>query len=399
MKNAFKLATAHPLTPLLLGYVMTIDGPGNVVLRGYGLGICCLWLVIDVFLWLKDREWPQYRKNMIFSVVWLLCWTATLLTMRWLLKLKLEEFQTDVYENLKVVPTLPPGANSPAPTLWTVANDGKTDIATYQMRCVINRLQYDLVVIQGHPPGDDTFSKIAMDSTVPLSAGGGSNSASCLENYVQAPPLGCADVTIKISYTLSTDLRTEKLKQWRFATIENGGTYNWISKNPNDRETYCLSLHTVPRPASKPQRSSEVTDHQLASTPLAKIEFGFHPEINEEGFPKERTAKVVGGIVTVDVAFRVVNNVSPKNGSLAIRLCKGCFFASEPSGFEKPLNPTDREMRFSSLVPGSVTEPITLRIIPPVGTQFPIAGLYGCDNCAATVDPNTKQIIIVHTMY
>src|SRR6266851_2084003 len=91
----------HPLTPLLVGAGVTLDGPGNIVVRSGFLGFCGLWLCYDLGIRLWEKKWRLHWKIISFSVIWCATFIAVMFAMRWLLTLKLEEFQQDAFMHLE----------------------------------------------------------------------------------------------------------------------------------------------------------------------------------------------------------------------------------------------------------------------------------------------------------
>ena len=260
----------HPLTPLLVGAGVTIEGPGNIVVRSGSLLFCGLWLCYDIGIRLRKKAWRLHWKIITFSIAWCVTFVCVMLVMKWLLSLKLEELQSDAYEKLSVTALMPPGAaTNPDPTLFSVVNGGKTEFATYQIVCVINYLQHDKVVFRAHPPLDETFQQLARSSNH-LGAHGGSDSASCLEKYVISANFVCADVTVKVNYTLESEITEQKSKRFRFATAGNNGAYEWVSKNPSDSETYCMELKPAVIPGAQAPTKERNPDTRSVHEPVIK---------------------------------------------------------------------------------------------------------------------------------
>jgi hypothetical protein len=200
LERIIKTVSAHPLTPVIVGWAIALDGPGNIVVRSYALGICCLWLCGDVWMWLRGKEWTFFWKSIAICIVWGISWYVSLNMMMWMLSVKLDEFQNDASQNLSAQAILPPGGMVPMATIFTVKNSSRQTFSAYEMVCVINYLQYDHVVFREKPPTDEVFTRKAKVSKFPM-APGGEDSDSCLEKYINVPPnlFTCADVTLKIN--------------------------------------------------------------------------------------------------------------------------------------------------------------------------------------------------------
>jgi hypothetical protein len=131
---------------------------------------------------------------------------------------------------------------------------------------------------------------------------------------------------------------------------------------------------------------------------LAKLIFSFYTlSLNE--FPMREIRKPLdNGVVTITVFFKA-DKLSAKNGWLIVGICGGCKYAEEPAGTVVPQvgGSILRERKFEEMYAGTVSEPITLKIIPPdapYNRDFLVAGRYVCDNCPPD-EPSNQQLLHV----
>ncbi len=104
--------TSHPLAPIVIGVFLAMDTAGNVALKGYGFIFLWVWLCVDVALWLQEKkQWPKLWRLVLIQAIYGLSVTVALASIFWLLELKLQEKQEDVYRNLSGSVSLPPGEN------------------------------------------------------------------------------------------------------------------------------------------------------------------------------------------------------------------------------------------------------------------------------------------------
>jgi hypothetical protein len=158
--------------------------------------------------------------------------------------------------------------------------------------------------------------------------------------------------------------------------------------------------YVSPHPAQSPK---QIGPMPLPTPPTEKasVAFTFWSD-NSDEFPI-RTMNVDTDfpVVTVEVTFLAIGDVTAKNGELWIRICDACRYAEEPQGFQAsdPNRPQDRTRRFDLLYPLVPLPKITLRIFPPVirpksTPGMIVAGFYSCENCKA-IDMKRPDILTV----
>jgi hypothetical protein len=248
-------AFLYPPVAIVLGVLIVFSGRGELLLRSWGALLIGLWLAFDLWAWLLKKE------ENLFSFKFVIGWTGTSFIligvmgiMWWWMDGKLRDQRDNVHEKLVLSVLLPPGEADPVASLFTVTNNSSNEIASYSAYCLINKIMYDKTVVQAHPPNDWTFAQRAKSSPFPLHNGGGSDSFSCLDRNIIGYDFKCADVTMKVNYNLAIDDDgTLATKDFRFVTGSNQGRFQWMEKNPEDTQIYCLELKpTVPKQPSSP---------------------------------------------------------------------------------------------------------------------------------------------------
>src|SRR5580658_1611919 len=104
VRSWWEKATAHPITPIVLGAWLAMDAAGNIPVKSYALLFLWLWLCVDLFITVEDRRRPW--KN-LKSWIWLIGRiSASAIFMLglvwWLLHARLEEQQKDVSSGLSL---------------------------------------------------------------------------------------------------------------------------------------------------------------------------------------------------------------------------------------------------------------------------------------------------------
>jgi hypothetical protein len=214
--------------PLLIAALIKIE---QLRARRVGLLLLGVWLIVDLWAWIFGKHSDssfRFVGGCLGSAVILMCITQI---MAWWLADSMRHQQEEVFQKLQIDAFLPPGLASPLGSFFTVINNGATNIQSgYTIVCELNYLLVDHVVIRAHPPHDPTFSNIGKGSTAPMNAGGGSDSAACLSNYIVGQNFKCADVTIKFMYYLEIDDHLQQTKYRRFATGRNGISFQWYPR-------------------------------------------------------------------------------------------------------------------------------------------------------------------------
>jgi hypothetical protein len=121
----------------------------------------------------------------------------------------------------------------------TLTNNGKTSIGSHEITCWINRVKYGLL----------DFDRSAA-TTIPhpnekLLAGGDEQTETCLKDPLsllrdnQPSSEDCADLSISIEYSLTSQPAIKKVKYFGFATEGHGAQMKWYRIPAERRETSC----------------------------------------------------------------------------------------------------------------------------------------------------------------
>ena len=103
----------------------------------------------------------------------------------------------------------------------------------------------------------------------------------------------------------------------------------------------------------------------------SRFEASFWPATLDSWPIRETTLPVVNGVVTVHLTAMVKDHMAKKT-QLWLRLCKGCKYAKEPSGFKN----------YDTQIPGESDEAHERLLVPPAGQTFFLVGInVGCENC------------------
>jgi len=193
---------------------------------------------------LTPKKWKFPWKAITFSVVWCAVFIAVMLTMQWLLKTKLEEFQSDAFTHLDG--QLFAGTNSAEP-IFTFKNGGlaeQTDMPKHQIICSVKSATYGANL--AHP--DMAFERnnftMVEDSDVTLTHGGGDGeSVACLSevNAIASSrwELACADLIFEYRYVIASDPTKWNEKKFRFATHQDGDHLGWHRELVNKTDSNC----------------------------------------------------------------------------------------------------------------------------------------------------------------
>jgi hypothetical protein len=125
---------------------------------------------------------------------------------------------------------------------------------------------------------------------------------------------------------------------------------------------------------------------QMSTTPVpkAKMEFVFFGnEINGESVNEIRVPSI-GGKASITFSIRTLGATIPTDGTLWIRICDQCTFASVPSEFlEDKDDPHFRSKGFRILYAGVILPKMTIDVSVPDGnpSRIPLAFYYACANC------------------
>jgi hypothetical protein len=135
----------------------------------------------------------------------------------------------------------------------------------------------------------------------------------------------------------------------------------------------------------------------------ARYEASFWPAQLTDWPIRRKTIQIINGVVPVTLTFMVKDHMA-KKAKTWLRLCRGCAYAKEPTGF-KNLNdqhansaddPNERLLNVGDFLPNVAYAPIiAIEVIPPPGQDhFDIGLQVGCENCAP-IDANGFQVLRV----
>lgn len=223
----------HPITPLVLGAILSFAVPGLVVPKSYALLAFWIWLCIDVWIWLKDaKNWKRYHYA-LFCTGASLTASAMLYIDRIFLQQMLDDFQSDAYQNLAANVTLPPSGD-PFRSFFEVTNGGKSRIAKHTIICGINIIATSTAVWEN-------LGGIVTSSDAPLGHGGDSESDPCLAVFGGGQPR-CFDVTMRFTYSLEVQPELFRDKYFRFVGIANANKFMWLTEPVEQVKSYCASF-------------------------------------------------------------------------------------------------------------------------------------------------------------
>jgi hypothetical protein len=155
----------------------------------------------------------------------------------------LEREQNDVYAKLSIQPIMPASRNV-LKTGIAVTNDGGTDIKDHSVQCYLRRIVYA-------PYGG--IANIGVETTLPerprLRAHGDGETSYCIAGIQSFPPDThpfCADITVTVSYTLETQPKVPKTKQWRF--VADGDDFVYRRQPIEYPGDYCPESRIPPQP-------------------------------------------------------------------------------------------------------------------------------------------------------
>jgi hypothetical protein len=140
---------------------------------------------------------------------------------------------------------------------------------------------------------------------------------------------------------------------------------------------------------------------RLPASEKAAYEVSLWPATITEWPIRRQSLPIVNGVVTFSFTIQIKGHMA-KQTRLWLRLCKGCKYAKEPSGFQnltahagKGDDPNERMLVVGDFLPNVAFTPVDVGVIPPVDQNFFLVGvLVGCENCDP-VDPDHPQILRV----
>jgi hypothetical protein len=223
MREWFQKISGHGITPIFISTAVTATGNSNMFIRSVAVMLCAVWLSIDVGIWLSSKKWKAPWKSILFAIAFCLSSSVGMGIMRWFLVSTLEDQQADTFKNLSIeVPK--PEVENPITTMFSVKNNGNTNIGDHQISCLDNLIVFqNLSIIQGDR---SSFAK----QSGPLIRGGDPETTPCLAMFQKLGTVLCADVTVVIDYRLDTQPSIPKKKFVRFVTRKEGSRFIWYGQ-------------------------------------------------------------------------------------------------------------------------------------------------------------------------
>jgi hypothetical protein len=149
---------------------------------------------------------------------------------------QLEKEQTDTFNHLQVE-MFPVQSGKPLDSLFTIKNGGSYGIGKHQIFCIVHKAisegRSGLVV---SPNGASDG-----EHNTPILPGDAETTKCPLNMFLFSGPLGCVDLTIKISYSLQVQSNEKRDKPFRFVYSLTTGTSAWYQVSVERKESYCDS--------------------------------------------------------------------------------------------------------------------------------------------------------------
>ena len=253
---------------LILAWILSYSGKGEVQLKGAGAVALALWLSVDLWHYLLRRKW-QWRFVTGWTGAGLLLIGAMMLMWFWLDE-KLEAQRNDVWSHLAFNHFIPPGfEDDPVFTDFTVKNESGYRISTkHGITCLTNIA----VGNNGTSLRENMSTWIMDDKTMAFSgvvhtfdrppaasiidAGGDAESDQCLRALDFKEGTDCIDVTIIFWYTLETEPDAQQEKRIRFiADKGRKGQFAWHQESLGTPTTHCASYYNANNPVPAEQKT------------------------------------------------------------------------------------------------------------------------------------------------
>jgi hypothetical protein len=133
---------------------------------------------------------------------------------------------------------------------------------------------------------------------------------------------------------------------------------------------------------------------------LAKVQFSFTPVMLKDWPIVQKTLPLNNGAVDISLTL-MTTNVMAKGLRVWLRLCTGCKYGKEPTGFQALADieePTERTLVVGDFLPRVAYSPtIKFSVIPPDITNrgFLVVLAYACENCSAPDLDNDGQKLTI----
>lgn len=240
MATLLRTAINHPVVPVIMGGLVALDGPGNVVVRSAALIFCAAWFCYDIGQEIYRRPWQKAWKFISFSALCVVITLVTIFTVRWMLESKLEEIRKEVDSHLTGTMQLS-SSGIPSEAIFSIVNSSNSTIPDYAFMCRINLATYgkgDIVL-------EDVKERLIMrQGKPPLGPHGDGESVQCMSGLVNLS-LYCADVTVNYDYVIETEPGVWYRKLFHFVTRSVNGKFDWYIQPAMMIHSPCESADTV----------------------------------------------------------------------------------------------------------------------------------------------------------
>jgi hypothetical protein len=252
---------------LILAWLLTPSGRGELHLKSIGAIALAAWLAIDLWHALLKEKW-RWR----FVIGWTstsLLFIGGMLVMYWWLAGILQDQRDDVMSNLVANYQLHDPQGSPLKTLFTITNNSHYALSTKnKLMCHVNHAvgndgtseqQYiwegekiddrtgKWTGIFGGTSTTDTLWDIL--PTMPaarIEPGGDSTTAQCLTTIGFKDSTDCIDVTLIFLYTLDTQPNMRQEKYFRYVGTMDSNSFAWRRQPVESRTDYCQRFVKTP---------------------------------------------------------------------------------------------------------------------------------------------------------
>jgi hypothetical protein len=225
------------IIPAVISAAMTLDGPGNVLVKTIVLFICAVWLCADLWFRVATAKLRGWR-NILYCVACTLILSATSAICWWLASQRFNEDQRLASTGLIATAITPPDL-SPFETTFAITNGSEHALGKHSFRCGIKLIAYN--------NGGNWFSEFSTRTVQydgPINAGGDRQTYQCLNIFVMPRDrVDCLDITMHLDYVLLSQPNTPEMKEFHYTANRRDG-FLWTGQPHNDSTDYCLPYLT-----------------------------------------------------------------------------------------------------------------------------------------------------------
>jgi len=230
----------HPVVALILGVLIAFAGRGEVLARSIGIALIALWLIIDLWWWMRESAIVQEALGRYYYIFGCTVTSGALIlamgAMYFFLNQQLKDEQVEVQEKLYGTVSVAVSGD-PIYSIITIINDSRVDIGAHNIKCILNGALFSGGIFFG--PNIEMFPFTSISNH--LRANGDKWSGTCL-NLISLPqkPLVCADLTIIAEYVLEDQPKLIKHKRFRYVTQRSVNRYAWYGEPVDeDADRFC----------------------------------------------------------------------------------------------------------------------------------------------------------------